>query len=82
MNIGDLSDDAMQKVFLLYCAKLMLQAKKKGQSMAILDVDPKVVFGIPANSNNADAGLLTIAVASGPSRPKLQQAIELVHTSH
>ncbi len=46
--------------------------------MAVLEVDPKVVFGMPVAPENAGAGLLTIAVAGGPSREKLQQAIELV----
>jgi hypothetical protein len=82
MNISDMSDDDMQKVFLTYCAKLMLQAKAQGHSMAAIEVDPKIIFGLPVDPAKADAGLLTIAVASGPSRGKLSKAIAMVQTEH
>lgn len=82
MNIGNLSDDEMQKVFLSYCLKLMLKAKENGGSMAILEIDPKVVFGLPIDASKANAGLLTVAVAGGPSRAKLKQAVDLVQSEH
>ena len=46
--------------------------------MAILEIDPKVVFSLRIDPSKADASLLTIAVASGPSRAKLSQAVALV----
>jgi hypothetical protein len=78
MNIGDLTDEELQKIFLIYCAKLMLSAKQHGHSMAILEIDPKKVFGLPTTVNNADAGLLMISVAGGPSIEKLKQAVSIV----
>lgn len=78
MNISTLSDDEMQKVFLMYCAKLMLQAKGKGHSMAVMEVDPKKVFGLAINHSNPTAGELTIVVAAGPARASLQHSLQFI----